>query len=308
MSRVRDTLRKLKAKAFLALRPSGGKALSGDPEPAVAEGSGAAGGEVDHDSAVQEPVATSPDAQTRATEDSVAQNLAAQDPVPTGPAAQVPIRTAQSAPESVVPQPWDVSIRRLWDIAYEDLRHDNPELIDKYEALIRNDMSAAFSTILPVGPLKREQMQSVLQRKIDDVKRGAWKLKFGSWTEIELKNTVQPVLGVIKLANNYITDALSGSSQASIAWAGISLFLPVGATKCLFLSLQNTNTDAIQLLLNPAQQASSLAGALEYVSNLILQWRMREDLFIRSCESGTGAAGPQGLSPKIYKVQFCNPI
>lgn len=34
---------------------------------------------------------------------------------------------------------------------------------------------------------------------------------------------------------------------------------------------------------------------------------MREELFIRRCESGTGPARPQGISPKIYKVQFTIP-
>lgn len=35
---------------------------------------------------------------------------------------------------------------------------------------------------------------------------------------------------------------------------------------------------------------------------------MREELFIRRCESGTGPAGPQGISPEIYKVQFAIPF
>lgn len=87
----------------------------------------------------------------------------------------------------------------------------------------------AVATMLPVGPFKREQMQFVLQLKIDEVNRDAWMLKFGSSTEIDFKDIVEPVLGIIKRANNYITQALSGCPQASIAWAGISLLLPVSA-------------------------------------------------------------------------------
>lgn len=89
------------------------------------------------------------------------------------------------------------------------------------------DVGAAFATMLPVGSFKCEQMQFVLQRKIEEVNRDAWKLKFGSSTEIGVKEMIEPALGVIKWANNYITQALSGSPQASMAWAGISLFLPV---------------------------------------------------------------------------------
>lgn len=91
--------------------------------------------------------------------------------------------------------------------------------------------------MIPVGPFKREQMQFVLQRKIDEVNRYAWKLKFGNSSEIEVKEMVEPVLGVIKWANNYISQALSGSPQASIAWAGISLFLPVGTIESSFLEI-----------------------------------------------------------------------
>lgn len=97
------------------------------------------------------------------------------------------------------------------------------------------DVGAAFATMLPVGSFKREQMQFVLQRKIEEVNRDAWKLKFGSSTEIEVKEMIEPALGVIKWANNYITQALSGSPQASMAWAGISLLLPVGTIETFSL-------------------------------------------------------------------------
>lgn len=39
---------------------------------------------------------------------------------------------------------------------------------------------------------------------------------------------MQPILGAVSLVNEYVTDAMSVNPYASLAWAGISLLLPVG--------------------------------------------------------------------------------
>lgn len=113
--RMRKRLSKFKAKAFPVFRQSGERDLSADPEAAAAEALGAGGGESTqvssaHTSTSQGPAAS--ESQTRPAEGSVAPNSIAQDAI-----AQKPITQAQSAPELVVPQPRDVSIRELWDVS-----------------------------------------------------------------------------------------------------------------------------------------------------------------------------------------------
>lgn len=163
---------------------------------------------------------------------------------------------------------------------YGRLQQENPKLIEKYEDSIRHngDLGTALASILVVGPMKREQMEYVLMRKMEQVNRDAWKLKFGDSTDVEVKDIVEPVLKVVDKANDFITNALDGNPQASIAWAGVSLSLPVSAR----LSNATYYTNAsFKLLLNPSKQAASLAKGLEYISRLIVQSQLREDLYVR---------------------------
>jgi hypothetical protein len=120
--RLREFKTKVKAKAVSAFRPSVNRVPSAGLEPAAAEASGAGGGgsaqvSPAHAPTTPEPPAPISDSYTAATESSNAENLVARDPVPQGAAAQIPISQGQSVPESVIPQPWDVSIRKLWDVS-----------------------------------------------------------------------------------------------------------------------------------------------------------------------------------------------
>lgn len=72
----------------------------------------------------------------------------------------------------------------------------------------------------------RDRMQTILKYQMDEVNSNTWNLKFRS-TEVEVRDLVQPILGAVNLVNRYITDATSVSPCASLAWAGISLLLPV---------------------------------------------------------------------------------
>lgn len=113
--RMRKRFSKFKAKAFPVFRQSGESGQSADPGPAAAETFGVGGEESTqvspaHTSTSQRLVA--PKSQTRPADGSAAQSPIAQDAI-----AQEPITQAQSAPEAVVPQPRDVSIRELWDVS-----------------------------------------------------------------------------------------------------------------------------------------------------------------------------------------------
>jgi hypothetical protein len=61
---------------------------------------------------------------------------------------------------------------------------------------------------------------------MNEVNSNTWKLKFRS-SEVEVRDLVQPILGAVSLVNEYIIDAVTISPYASLAWAGISLLLPV---------------------------------------------------------------------------------
>ncbi len=120
-------------------------------------------------------------------------------------------------------------IRELWNIAYEKLREEDGELVQQYEtALLRpGDLMTSLGSIIGANANRRVLMDTLLRSKIEEVQRDAWKLKFGG-AEVPVKDLVEPVLRVVSWANEYITDAASGSLYTSVAWFGVSLLLPVG--------------------------------------------------------------------------------
>ncbi|KAI0100295.1 ankyrin repeat-containing domain protein [Nemania sp. FL0031] len=151
----------------------------------------------------------------------------------------------------------------LWNLAYENLREEDGDLIVKYEKKLCGDLSAGLSSTLGSAVNMRDRMHAILDRKVQEVKQDIWKLKFQS-TEVQIRDLSEPVLGAISWANEYVAQAVSTNPYASIAWVGVSLLLP--------------------LLLNPSEQGASLAKGLEYVSSLIARTRTWEELYDRRYE------------------------
>ncbi len=121
----------------------------------------------------------------------------------------------------------DVPIRELWNAAYEKLREEDGELVRQYESdLLPGSVAAALGSTLATKVSRREQMDVILKRKMDEVNRNTWKLKFGA-SEVPVRDVAEPVLGVVNWANDYVANAVSGNPYASIAWFGVSLLLPV---------------------------------------------------------------------------------
>lgn len=128
----------------------------------------------------------------------------------------------------------DTPIDELWNLAYENLRERDEDLIKEYEAKLNSNFTGALGSTLSslLGPRvdRRDQMNTILQLKMQEINRDTWKLKFGS-SEVQVKDLVQPVLGVVNWANEYVTAAVKTNPSASIAWGGVSLLLPVSKMK-----------------------------------------------------------------------------
>jgi hypothetical protein len=120
----------------------------------------------------------------------------------------------------------DVPIRDLWNLAYERLREEDEQLIKSYEDKIQQNLNTVSSDPIDSKSSVRDQMDAILRDKMDEVKKNSWKLRFGS-SETQVKDLVQPVLAVINWANDYIAGVLASNPCASMAWAGVSLLLPV---------------------------------------------------------------------------------
>jgi hypothetical protein len=146
------------------------------------------------------------------------ENQQAAQPDPNPVASQVP---------QPVPDTRDVPIRELWNVAFEKLRTEEEALVRDYETKLSCDMGAGLGSMLGATVVsKREQMDAILQRKMDEINRETWKLRFGS-NEYLVKDLAEPALGAINRVNGYISGALASNPYASIAWAGVSVLLPV---------------------------------------------------------------------------------
>ncbi len=126
-------------------------------------------------------------------------------------------------------------IRDLWNVAYERLREEDEELVQRYETELLHPLSlrTSLGSIIGASANRRVLMDAMLRRNLDDVHGDLWKLKSGS-SEVLVEDLAQSVLCVVEWANDYVTGAVGVNGFVSIAWFGVSLLLPVGCqTVCI---------------------------------------------------------------------------
>jgi hypothetical protein len=145
-------------------------------------------------------------------------------------------------------------ISELWNEAYEDLRTKEKILVVQYEETLSGRLKTiqagsligGLTALVPVTVLssskikRKDQMQTILEAMMEEANQKTWKLRFGSEYEISARDVMQPLVGAINGANDYITGVLSPNPYASLAWAGVSLLLPVCTE--LFYDVQLSST------------------------------------------------------------------
>ncbi|KAL6815059.1 ankyrin repeat-containing domain protein [Trichoderma sp. SZMC 28015] len=177
----------------------------------------------------------------------------------------------------------NTSIRELWNVAYENLREEESALIAEYEAKLQGSIIAGLGEALKLKSNTRERMWAILQSKMNEVNENTTKFRVGS-TEVKMRDAAQQILNVIGAANNYITQAVSANPSASIAWAGVSFLLP--------------------LFMNISTESAVQAKGLEYISSLISQSQIREELYIKCYESREDAQQEFQQSHREYKASL----
>jgi hypothetical protein len=143
-----------------------------------------------------------------------------------------------SAGEPIVGESVSRPIVELWDEAYDELSKKDKSLVADYEAQLSESLvgAVALAGQAPAiafsgsGKIQRcQQMKVLLEQKIKEIDEGKWKLKFKDH-ELVVKDLVEPIVGVIDWAKDFVGTALEPSPYGSIAWAGVCVLLPVSAT------------------------------------------------------------------------------
>ncbi|KAJ4859640.1 ankyrin repeats (3 copies) domain-containing protein [Trichoderma breve] len=213
-------------------------------------------------------------------------NSAFPNPNPIG-SSNAPAQPSTSDTSSLSPDDeyQNTPIVELWNSAYEKLRKENKQLIDEYETKLQNSSDAALDPVPDTKEDRQNWMGRLLHQKMEQVQKDAWKFMFlGS--EIRPAETVESVLRVIKMANDSITATVVPNPYASLACVGISVLLSI----CL----------------TPSNQAVSLANEFKYVLSLIIQGRMREDLYQRRYEGQNKVDEPFLEAHSKYKSALEN--
>lgn len=123
----------------------------------------------------------------------------------------------------------NTSIKDLWNVAYENLRQENRALIGEYEAVLKESITVICGPPLQVFDLKinvKDQIGVILQRKIEEADKKSKKISVGN-SDISIRDALNTTARFVGSANEFITKAVGGNPQASIAWAGVSILLPV---------------------------------------------------------------------------------
>jgi hypothetical protein len=121
-------------------------------------------------------------------------------------------------------------------MAYERLEKDEKKgrLIKKYADIIQAGGSAVLSTTGDVAGVtgREQQMSKVVQDKLQAVKDAQWKFAICS-KEIEVRKQYDRVVGSVIWAKDLITQAVKPDPHAALAWAGVSIVLPVSLSRVL---------------------------------------------------------------------------
>ena len=116
----------------------------------------------------------------------------------------------------------------LWSRAYDNLKHENGEMVTEYELLLSKtgEPGQDINTIAQSDADERKaQMDEIMRagKKHYDEKAIKYKL-FG--TEHALEDDIASAVNVVLWGKDWIGEAVKASPEASLAWAGVSAILP----------------------------------------------------------------------------------
>ncbi|KAJ8106757.1 hypothetical protein ONZ43_g6953 [Nemania bipapillata] len=146
---------------------------------------------------------------------------------------------------------------RIWNEAYDNLKREEPKLVDAYERLLSRELSKGdlSSMEMDEAPLdneieqtdskkRRSQMLSVVQAGLDKTKK-----------EAAVKHAIQGKMHVVSSVKELISEAVKLAPEAAIAWAGACF--------------------ALQMLANPIKETGANRDGIVYViSRMEWYWNL----------------------------------
>lgn len=113
----------------------------------------------------------------------------------------------------------------LWDQAFERLRHDNHELIEAYERILRDGINARE------GASRNEEIQAVIDQRLEEIKSRQWNFQLKG-TNIRIREQIDRIVNVVTTIRD-LGNVLTAFDpvHAGPAWAGVCVLLSVSPSK-----------------------------------------------------------------------------
>ncbi|GFP58783.1 hypothetical protein TASIC1_0011015000 [Trichoderma asperellum] len=170
---------------------------------------------------------------------------------PTAPTITLPTNIPDAAP--VIPETSNLSQSKietsLWDRAYDGLREKDRKLVEEYEQLLSIELQTSTSTKNDLQPARRDngderdvrienqmessdrrtrlsQLETITNKGLQQLEKK--KTRFNMFgREFILRDQLAQATRLIQTIKDVIDDAVRASPEASIAWAGVCVILPV---------------------------------------------------------------------------------
>ncbi len=144
----------------------------------------------------------------------------------------------------------------LWDRAYSLLVDDKEgrKLIYVYEKVLQAEIGGTnppdvFTSENISG--RQIRLSSLVSKKLKQMDDDSWWFQFGERV-VEVKAQVDRVLKAVVFAKDFVSSVASTEPHAALAWAGVSMLLP--------------------LLLNFSAQTDPLVEGIDFISLIIVQF------------------------------------
>jgi hypothetical protein len=110
----------------------------------------------------------------------------------------------------------------LWDEAYNKLGRDQPKLFERYKRIVASDGETATSPSIDLDNFDSEHREQYLANRIEKRLQKIQNQEWSTAGEIYKK-----IVKTVQFAKDFVGQAVSNEPHAALAWAGVSMLLPV---------------------------------------------------------------------------------
>ncbi|GIJ84919.1 hypothetical protein Asppvi_003770 [Aspergillus pseudoviridinutans] len=155
----------------------------------------------------------------------------------------------------------------LWDLAFERLRHDNHELVEAYEHMLKEGIN------MPEGASHNEKMRAVINQRFEEMKSKQWNVP---GTTIRIREQIDRIVKIVmKIRDVGAAVVALDPVHAAPAWAGVCVLLSTSKKS-------NMPDKSFQLVVNNSEAREKATADIENVAVLIPRYKQVEKVYLES--------------------------